>query len=96
MELGVVKILLNKRWRLEDFSVLSKEYIQLYGLFYSLIFHSPKDKASNFYSNMPWEGGHSVVHFFGGMSRHIDGPNKPIVKKNPICFAWFHSFTRGA
>ncbi|MEH0834138.1 hypothetical protein [Pectobacterium cacticida] len=67
-------ILLDERWQLYDLSVLTKGYMYLYGFFYTL-----RMRENITPSNMPWEGGHSVVNFFYGMYNAIDEENKPSV-----------------
>tara|TARA_R110002060_G_scaffold66339_1_gene75166 strand:+ start:66 stop:683 length:618 start_codon:yes stop_codon:yes gene_type:complete len=77
---GVVTIKLDERWSLEDFSVFSKQYIQIYGFFFAL----RKISESNIsleYERMPWLGGASVVHFFNGMKSHIHLTHLPEVKR---------------
>ncbi|WP_318437113.1 hypothetical protein [Photobacterium leiognathi] len=62
MNKGSVIINLDERWSLEDFSVFSKQYIQVYGFFFALRKLSEVDSIMEF-ERMPWLGGASVVHF---------------------------------
>lgn len=77
---GSVIINLDERWSLEDFSVFSKQYIQVYGFFFALRKLSEVDSIMEF-ERMPWLGGASVVHFFTGMKNHIHPDLLPNVQK---------------
>ncbi|PSW57888.1 hypothetical protein [Photobacterium leiognathi] len=80
MNKGSVIINLDERWSLEDFSVFSKQYIQVYGFFFALRKLSEVDSIMEF-ERMPWLGGASVVHFFTGMKNHIHPDLLPNVQK---------------
>lgn len=80
MNKGSVIINLDERWSLEDFSVFSKQYIQVYGFFFALRKLSETDSIMEF-ERMPWLGGASVVHFFTGMKNHIHPDLLPNVQK---------------
>ncbi|EGR0491517.1 TPA: hypothetical protein RUZ23_003376 [Vibrio cholerae] len=70
MEKGIVSIHLDERWSLEDFSVFSKQYIQIYGFFYGLRLVQETDYNLEF-DTMPWLGGGSVMNFFLAMKNHV-------------------------
>lgn len=80
MKKGSVTISLDERWSLEDFSIFSKQYIQVYGFFFALRKLSETDSTMEF-ERMPWLGGASVVHFFTGMKNHIHPDLLPNVQK---------------
>ncbi|EIV8469742.1 hypothetical protein MA794_004484 [Vibrio vulnificus] len=80
MKKGSVIINLDERWSLEDFSVFSNQYIQVYGFFFALRTLSETDSRMEF-ERMPWLGGASVVHFFTGMKNHIHPDLLPNVQK---------------
>ncbi|MBI6845238.1 hypothetical protein YA0016_26355 [Pseudomonas syringae] len=65
MRNGLIEINLDKNWALQDFSVYTKEYVQLYSFFY--ILHSATESGVErefIYSTFQWRGGYSVVNFF--------------------------------
>lgn len=65
MENGLIQINLDKSWELQDFSVYTKEYVQIYSLFYILQRVSESGEEGTYgYSNFRWRGGYSVVNFF--------------------------------
>lgn len=80
MKKGSVTISLDERWSLEDFSIFSKQYIQVYGFFFALRKLSETDSTMEF-ERMPWLGGASVVNFFTGMKNHIHPDLLPNVQK---------------
>ncbi|MUK28431.1 hypothetical protein [Aliivibrio fischeri] len=80
MNKGTVTIKLDERWSLEDFSVFSKQYIQIYGFFFALRKVSETDSKLEF-ERMPWLGGGSVVNFFNGVTNHIHPNELPNVKR---------------
>lgn len=82
--MGKIIIRLDQRWELQDFAVLTKEYLQLYGVFYALHLRNKESQPrihSSGYATMPWEGGHSVVNFIRSVYSFIPEENRPIVRK---------------
>lgn len=94
--MGKVIIKLDERWDLEDFAVMSKEYLQLYGFFYGSKYFRERPNVSSSksdfaqseetdkqvgFSSLPWEGGHSVVHFFRATLSGLTEHERPIVKR---------------
>ncbi|HIE5388095.1 TPA: hypothetical protein ACXNPR_001425 [Enterobacter cancerogenus] len=84
-----VIIELDKRWELQDFAVLTKEYLQLYGVLYAVSIRPEQvarsrergiDNPQGF-ATMPWEGGHSVVNFIRSVSSFVPESKRPVVKK---------------
>ncbi|AJI83515.1 Uncharacterised protein [Yersinia enterocolitica] len=78
---GIAQIKLDERWELKDFAIFSKEYLQVYDFYYSLRLIGQDSEAKHIKSSLPWKGGHSVVHFFNGLSGKVGPLDKPIVKK---------------
>lgn len=70
MKKGIVSIGLDEKWSLEDFSVFSKQYIQIYGFFYGLRLVEEANFNMEF-ERMPWLGGGSVLNFFLAMKGHV-------------------------
>ncbi|SFP24459.1 hypothetical protein SAMN05216601_107146 [Ectopseudomonas composti] len=66
MDIGKIEIKLDKRWELQDFSVVTKEYVQLYSFFYVLKCVNEGLYVGLDFSTYPWGGGYSVVNFFKG------------------------------
>lgn len=64
VEIGKIEILLDKRWELRDFSIVTKEYVQLYSFFYVLSRVETEEYLEVDFSTYPWGGGFSVVNFF--------------------------------
>lgn len=66
MDIGKIEIKLDKRWELQDLSVVTKEYVQLYSFFYVLKCVNEGIYVGLDFSTYPWRGGFSVVNFFQG------------------------------
>ncbi|UUO23348.1 hypothetical protein FGD67_09065 [Colwellia sp. M166] len=81
MQKGNSYILLDERWKLEDFAILTKEYMQLYGFFYALRSVESNQLSQLEFERMPWLGGGSVVGFFSIMGRLVPPENNPEVKR---------------
>ena len=64
MEIGNIKISLDKRWELNDFSTFTKEYVDLYSFYYTLTSVQENNESKTTFTSYPWEGGYSVVNFF--------------------------------
>jgi len=82
MEVRNIKLYIDGRWQLTDLSVLTRVYIQLYGLFYSL------DVADDYldgeiqyiYGKYPWRGGFSAVNFYQNLFIKMPQDYKPQIK----------------
>ena len=70
MELGTFKLELDKRWELNEFSVFTKEYAQVYNFFYILELMDENERFALDVSTYPWEGGYSVYNFFRKLSSY--------------------------
>ncbi|HIZ51987.1 MAG TPA: hypothetical protein IAA18_13015 [Candidatus Pseudomonas excrementavium] len=81
MEKGNSKIILDERWRLEDFNVLTKEYQQLYGFFHALRAIDEGEFPDLEFESMPWLGGGSVVGFFSIAGKYVNPEDQPVVKR---------------
>ncbi|MFS8375943.1 hypothetical protein JH314_00325 [Xanthomonas campestris] len=81
-ELGpTYKVIMNRRWDLEDLYVFPNKFKQVYSLLYFYGEEAPADRASVQYAllNYPWRGGYSVVNFYNLMSSRTPIEAKPIV-----------------
>lgn len=82
MEVDNIKLYIDGRWELTDLNLLTRVYIQLYGLFYSL------DVADDYldaevqyiYGKYPWRGGFSAVNFYQSLFSKMPREYKPNIK----------------
>ncbi|WP_251977335.1 hypothetical protein [Salinicola avicenniae] len=82
MEVRDIKLYMDGRWQLTDLNVLTRVYIQLYGLLYSL------DVADDYldgeiqyiYGKYPWRGGFSAVNFYQNLFVKIPCDYKPQIR----------------
>lgn len=82
MEVDDIKLYIDGRWELTDLNVLTRVYIQLYGLLYSL------DVADDYldaeiqyiYGKYPWRGGYSAVNFYQSLFTKMPRKYKPNIK----------------
>ncbi|UPW20555.1 hypothetical protein M0C34_09980 [Agarivorans sp. TSD2052] len=81
MKYGTSLIHLDNKWDLDDFTILTKEYQQLYGFFHTLIQVENGVFGELEFERMPWLGGASVVHFFSAMGKYVHPMHKPTVKE---------------
>ncbi|MFM5529681.1 hypothetical protein [Aeromonas veronii] len=81
MNKGQSKIILDERWKLEDFSILTKEYQQLYGFFHALRAIDEGRFSGLEFERMPWLGGGSVVGFFSIIGKFVHPEDQPVVRR---------------
>lgn len=82
MEVDNLKLYIDGRWELTELNVLTRVYIQLYGLIYSL------DVADDYLDNeiqyifgkYPWRGGFSAVNFYQNLFAKMPREYKPTIK----------------
>lgn len=82
MEVDNIKLYIDGRWELTDLNLLTRVYIQLYGLLYSL------DVADDYldaeiqyiYGKYPWQGGFSAVNFYQNLFSKMPREYKPNIK----------------
>ncbi|AFT73211.1 hypothetical protein [Alteromonas macleodii] len=82
MEVDNIKLYIDGRWELTELNVLTRVYIQLYGLIYSL------DVADDYLDNeiqyifgkYPWRGGFSAVNFYQNLFAKMPREYKPTIK----------------
>jgi hypothetical protein len=82
MEVDNIKLYIDGRWELTDLNLLTRVYIQLYGLLYSL------DVADDYldaeiqyiYGKYPWQGGFSAVNFYQNLFSKMPRKYKPNIK----------------
>ncbi|ALM52964.1 hypothetical protein [Halomonas huangheensis] len=82
MEVRDIKLYIDGRWQLTDLNVLTRVYIQLYGLLYSL------DVADDYldgeiqyiYGKYPWCGGFSAVNFYQNLFVKMPRDYKPQIR----------------
>ena len=81
MELGTFKLELDKRWELNEFSVFTKEYAQVYNFFYILELMDENERFALDVSTYPWEGGYSVYNFFRKLSSYTPKEHRPHITR---------------
>jgi len=81
MNKGESLIMLDERWKLEDFTILTKEYMQLYGFYHALRVLEQDGLSKLEFERMPWLGGGSVLGFFSILGKLVPPENKPEVKQ---------------
>lgn len=74
-------IWLDGDWQLEDFSDITKSYVQLYSFAYSIcpdfVGDGKKDVFGSLYQIYPWRGGYSTVHFYNEIFKRIPKEFRP-------------------
>ncbi|WP_406641587.1 hypothetical protein [Pectobacterium brasiliense] len=82
MEVDNIKLYIDGRWDLTDLNVLTRVYIQLYGLLYSLDMADDylDNEIQYIYGKYPWRGGFSAVNFYQNLFAKIPRKYKPIIK----------------
>lgn len=80
------RILLDKRWKLEELHQYTKNFDQAYFAYFALFSVSKEEnklvfeRVSRTLTAYPWKGGYSVVSFYTGLKRTIGRRNLPEVK----------------
>ncbi len=79
MEVDNIKLYIDGRWELTDLNVLTRVYIQLYGLLYSLDVTDDylDDEIQYIYGKYPWRGGFSAVNFYQNLFAKMPREYKP-------------------
>lgn len=82
MEVDNIKLYIDGRWELTDLNVLTRVYIQLYGLLYSLdIAEDYLDAEIQYiYGKYPWRGGFSAVNFYQNLFSKMPRSYRPTIK----------------
>lgn len=82
MEVEDIKLYIDGRWELADLNVLTRVYIQLYGLMYSLDVADDyiDEEIQYIYEKYPWVGGYSTVNFYKSLFSKIPRQYKPRIK----------------
>lgn len=77
-----IKLYIDGRWELTDLNVLTRVYIQLYGLLYSLDVADDylDDEIQYIYGKYPWRGGFSAVNFYQNLFAKMPREYKPSIK----------------
>jgi hypothetical protein len=82
MEVDHIKLYIDGDWELTDLNVLTRVYIQLYGLFYSLDIADDylDEEIQYIYGKYPWRGGFSAVNFYQNIFTKMPKEYKPSIK----------------
>lgn len=82
MEVDHIKLYIDGDWELTDLNLLTRVYIQLYGLFYSLDVADDylDEEIQYIYGKYPWRGGFSAVNFYQSIFDKMPKEYKPTIK----------------
>jgi len=77
-----IKLHIDGRWELTDLNVLTRVYIQVYGLLYSLDVADDyiEEEIQYIYGKYPWRGGYSAVNFYQNLFSKMPREYKPKIK----------------
>ena len=77
-----IKLYIDGRWELTDLNVLTRVYIQVYGLLYSLDVADDftEEEIQYIYGKYPWRGGYSAVNFYQNLFAKMPREYKPKIK----------------
>ncbi|MCF7811387.1 hypothetical protein K9N50_10420 [bacterium] len=77
-----IKLHLDGRWELTDLNVLTRVYIQIYSLLYSLKTSEDfvEEEFQYIYGKYPWRGGYSAVNFYNDLFYKIPRELRPKIK----------------
>ena len=78
MEVRDIKLYIDGRWQFTDLNILTRVYIQLYGLLYSL--DVADDYFQYIYGKYPWRGGYSAVNFYQNLFVKMPCDYKPRIQ----------------
>lgn len=82
MDVKNIKLHIDGRWELTDLNVLTRVYIQVYGLLYSLDVADDyiEEEIQYIYGKYPWRGGYSAVNFYQNLFSKMPREYKPKIK----------------
>jgi len=77
-----IKLHIDGRWELTDLNILTRVYIQVYGLLYSLDVADDfiEEEIQYIYGKYPWRGGYSAVNFYQNLFAKMPKEYKPRIK----------------
>ncbi|MCK5679732.1 hypothetical protein KAI46_02860 [bacterium] len=82
MDVENIKLYIDGRWELTDLNILTRVYIQVYGLIYSLDVADDyiEEEIQYIYGKYPWRGGYSAVNFYQNLFSKMPREFKPSIK----------------
>jgi len=82
MEVENIKLYIDGRWELTDLNTLTRVYIQVYGLIYSLEIADDflDEEIQYIYGKYPWRGGFSAVNFYQNLFHKMPREYRPSIK----------------
>lgn len=82
MDVEDIKLHIDGRWELTDLNILTRVYIQVYGLLYSLDVADDfiEEEIQYIYGKYPWRGGYSAVNFYQNLFAKMPKEYKPRIK----------------
>jgi len=77
-----IKLHIDGRWELTDLNLLTRVYIQIYGLIYSLDVADDylDEEIQYIYGKYPWKGGFSAVNFYQNLFSKMPRKYRPEIK----------------
>jgi len=77
-----IKLYIDGRWELTDLNLLTRVYIQVYGLIYSLDVADDyvEEEIQYIYGKYPWRGGYSAVNFYQNLFSKMPREYRPNIK----------------
>jgi len=77
-----IKLYINGRWELTDLNILTRVYIQVYGLIYSLDVADDyvEEEIQYIYGKYPWRGGYSAVNFYQNLFSKMPREYRPRIE----------------
>ena len=70
LDIKNIKLHIDERWELTDLNMLTRVYIQVYGLLYSLDVAYKEEEIKYIYRKYPWRGGYSAVNFYQNLPKY--------------------------
>lgn len=82
MDVEYIKLHIDGRWELTDLNILTRVYIQVYGLLYSLDVADDwvEEEIQYIYGKYPWRGGYSAVNFYQNLFSKMPHEYRPRIK----------------
>lgn len=82
MDVEDIKLYIDGRWELTDLNLLTRVYIQVYGLIYSLDVADDyvEEEIQYIYGKYPWRGGYSAVNFYQNLFSKMPREYRPNIK----------------
>jgi len=82
LDIENIKLYIDGSWELTDLNILTRVYIQVYGLIYSLDVADDylEEEIQYIYGKYPWKGGYSAVNFYQNLFAKMPREYRPKIK----------------